>query len=206
MAKLSLTRILSELKLVDKKIEQLLEKDYVATYQKRNPVLNLKTKESFEKEAVENLQSLKDLFIRKSNLRNALSRANADTKINFNGKSYSINELLTIKNELIPLKINALHSLMNEINRTKAAYEKQNSIIEEKVEQMLMQGLSKDRKASGDEYEKIAKPFIEDNKILLSDAANISQYINELNKEITEFTSDIDILLSEINSKTEVEV
>ena len=66
--------------------------------------------------------------------------------------------------------------------------------------------MSKDRKASSEEYEAISKPILEANEITLIDPIGINELIESLEKELLNFKANVDIVLSEINSRTLIEI
>lgn len=57
-----------------------------------------------------------------------------------------------------------------------------------------------------EDYDKIAKPFKESNWPKLIDPLNTIELIPTLEAEIDEFESQVDMALSEINVRTEIEI
>ena len=111
---MTLTRALTEVKLIDKKVESKVSIIRgVGLYQKKlNRIMNTTmTREEFEKKEKEEMQSLLDLLKRKAELKLKISKANAKTKVKVAGKSFTINEVIGYKETVIPLKKMVLQHL-----------------------------------------------------------------------------------------------
>jgi hypothetical protein len=208
MEKISITRALSELKLIDKKIESLILKNFVGIYQKKeNKIINTGMYiNDFEKEADENFQSLQDLLNRKEKIKMAICRKNSITKVKINNIEMTIVEVIGYKTSILPVLKKILDIFNKKMSSLVRDIENNRLIIEENINKMLQQNLGKDRKADKDQYDSIAMPFIEQNQLNLSDKANIKNYLKELEEKINNFENNIDFCLSEINSKTEIEL
>ena len=206
--KQSLTRILAELKLLDKKIEKSSQEQFVGIYQRRGGGIigTTLTKEIFETNVKSGFDSLKGLIDRKVQLKSALATANATTKVTVAGKVYTIAEAIALKTSIMPTKVALRDQLQRQINSIERSVETQRQKLDNGIEEMLKANLGKDRKASKEDYDILAKPFFEGNEYLVSDVADIRTYLKTLQEEIDTFQSEVDMVLSEVNSKTEVEV
>jgi hypothetical protein len=206
--KISLTRVLAELKLLEKKIDQATATQFIGLYQKRNNAIigTTASREDFEKNVKAEFQSLTDLITRSEKLRTALANANAANMVKIGEKYYSLAEAIVYKERILPIKQNLAKSLNAAIVKTAKNMEVNRVDLESRIEAMLTQNLGSDKKADKDAYDNIANPFIEANKLHMSDPANIVKYYETLKAEIELFTSEIDISLAEANSKIEIEI
>jgi len=206
--KLTITRALAELKLLEKKINSAVSKNFIGLYQKKsNKILNSTlTIEEFEKESVENLQSLTDLLSRKERIKSAISRKNAETKIKVGKREMTIAEAIGFKIAIFPQLKQVLQKLRNDVIIASNQIERSRLDVEEQTAKMLNVNLGKDRKADDKSWETIAKPFIEQNELNISDKANIREYVETFESDLLDFESNIDFTLSEINAKTEIEI
>jgi hypothetical protein len=206
--KISLTRVLIELKMLEKKIGQDYKKDFLGVFQaKDNRILDTSfNKEEFEKFAKSNYQSLDDKIKRYEKLKFALIKANSENTIKIKDQEKSIAGWIAYKEKILPIKTSLLENLKFKMNKMINAIEENKSYIELRIEDMLNKNLGKDRKADPQAYDTIAKPFIDQNIYKLADPANIKQKIEELTNEIDGLLIEINTSLSEANSKIEVEI
>ena len=78
--------------------------------------------------------------------------------------------------------------------------------LEQNVQDMLEKNMGGDKKQDKDDYDSIAKPFIEMNELKLLDPCEVESKIETLDEKIDNFLAEVDFVLSESNSRTEIEV
>lgn len=209
MEKLSITRALTELKTlnarIDRKIDELIPLDLTTPKFQGKALKTNKTVEQFNKDTKADYESLNDLIKRRTALKAAITLSNAITKVKILSKEMTVAECIEYK-ALLPYKTKLLSRLKTNRSVINKEMEQARLGLEQSLQNMLQQSAGKDRKANPDEYDAIAKPFIEHNKTELVDPLKIDEEIKKLDEEITKFTQDIDIVLSESNSKTEIEI
>lgn len=210
MAKMTLTRILVELKTIDKKInEKISTSQLLDLTQKKYAGKTLGSKisvEEFSATEKSNYKSIKDLIKRKENLKRALMQGNSSSFVVISNVAYSIQECIEIKNNVLPIKKTLLNKLIQTRSHVNHLIQTNMAKVDSDVERMIQTNLGKDRKASPEDYDAIAKPFLEANTIEKIDPINIDKEIESLEREIDTFEKEIDIVLSEKNALTEVEV
>lgn len=206
--KITITRALVELKMLDKKIAQVSEFPFVGVYQKKGKsIINRsESKDDFEKNAKGKMQSLKDLVSRVEKLRLGIAKANAETIVMIGGKEMTIVEVLVFKERIIPILSKVYKSLSRQIGTVNSHIEQQRVQVESAVSDMLERNLGNDRKADKEAYNAIAVPFIEANEFNLSDAADSAKYAENLDSIIQEFQTEVDVALSEANATTFIEL
>lgn len=206
--KITVTRALAELKHLDSKIEKEIAKyqfaDVHQAKQDKTAFCKVTPKE-FEKQTKEEYQSVIDLISRRKRLKAAIIKSNAKERVDIAGSKMTVAEAIEYKSS-----INLERILLNKLRADAAACNKTIDDNEDKLNEnilnMLEQALGADKKHSKDDYETIAKPFYEANKLSLVDPLGILDKIDKLEDKIDSFNSEVDFVLSESNSRTEITV
>lgn len=208
MEQITITRGLAELKLLDARItKEIQQSSFVSLFQKRNnkELRTNKTKEEFEVSSKASLQSIKDLINRRNKIKSEILKSNAVTIVKIGKEEMSVVEAIDKKSSIEYDKL-LLAKLKNEnvtINNQIASHTAQ---LNNQVDSMLQQNLGADKKASKDDWDQIAKPFIEANEMNKLDAIKIDSLITKLDSDIDSFIAEVDFVLSESNSKTMIEI
>lgn len=206
---LTVTRALKELKVLDKRInDKLIAIRFLDVEQKKyagKALETQKTVEEFSKGARADYQSVNDLIKRRSAMKAAINHANAVTKVKVVGEEMSVAEAIDGKFS-IKFKENLLKEMRKQRDHFRRVISDARSKIDEKVDQMISLNTGKDRKVDKEDFDKIAKPFIEANYLDLVDPVKLDEEIDKLADYIEKFNSDVDIALSEVNATTTIEV
>lgn len=205
--KITIHRALAELKIIDDRIKrQLNEFRPVGIRQKDRPVNDYYDLADFENDASKTFQSVNDLITRKNNLKNAIVKANAETKVQIGDKKMTIADAINFKT-LIEYKKALANRLEQVLHSSKAELEKMNARIDENVQKLLEAALGKDQgKWDKTSVAAIQEPYEEKNKFELVDPLNAEKTVSELRKDIEDFESEVDATLSEINAITFIEI
>ena len=208
LEKITITRGLAELKLLDSRITKTISNAaFVDTYQRRQDLtLGTKIKKvDFEKNALAVKTTIDDLIKRRGVIKSKILQSNADTYVEISGERYTVIGAIERKNSIKYEKA-LLEQMRLNLGHVRNAIEDQKPKLEDSVQNMLTQNLGGDKKASKDDYDLIARPFIEANELLMLDPCNVERQIDFLDKKIDEFLSEVDFVLSESNSRTEIEI
>lgn len=206
--KISITRALAELKLLADRITKETGRLIVVDlYQKRSSKLlnSQKTQAEFESEAKSSLQSIQDLIARRRKIKEAIIASNSTKKVTISGVEYTVASAIDRKNA-IDFERGLLERIKRNVTDAKKAVETSRPQLEAQVNKMLETNLGTDGKKDAGLYETIAKPFIEQNEMLMFDPAKAEALYVKMEKEIEEFLSEVDFVLSESNSTVEIEV
>ena len=200
--KLSITRALAQVKLIESKLGRAFAGFDVEINGKLKYFPNFTT-EQFEKEALVEVNSFEDLFKNRLKIKSAIARANIDTKISLFGTEYSIIELIDLKNSS-QYKKNVYTNLINNYNKCKSDVVNQDVKIENEVSKQVEVANSNKTQVSKDLTTTLTETYktLWGGKIIGLDINKISKEKEDLDKLVAE----IDMVLSEINSKTEIEV
>jgi hypothetical protein len=74
------------------------------------------------------------------------------------------------------------------------------------LQRLLEVNFGKDSKAKSEEIDAIPKPYLENNAPRFIDPLDVKKKIEELANEISKFEAEVDVVLSEANAKTEIEI
>lgn len=200
--KMSITRALAQVKLIESKLGRAFAGFDVEINGKLKYFPNFTT-EQFEKEALVEVTSFEDLFKNRLKIKSAIARANIDTKISLLDTEYSIIELIDLKNSS-QYKKNVYTNLINNYNKCKSDVVNQDVKIENEVSKQVEVANSNKTQVSKDLTTTLTETYktLWGGKIVGLDINKISKEKEELDKLVAE----IDMILSEINSRTEIEV
>lgn len=204
---MTIHRALSELKLMDSKIQkQTQEIMPVGIRQKDKLVNGFVSLEDFTKSAQSKFDSVLELIKRKTTLKSAIVEANGKTKVKVADKEMTIADAINKKSILVYQK-QLIDKLKSELQRHTGSLNKNNETIAQNVQNLLVAALGKD-KATWKESDvtSIQKPYQEANEFHLVDPLGVQKQIDILEKEVSEFEAEVDAVLSEINAVTIIEV
>ena len=205
--KMSLHRVLSELKLIDKKINDKISSLELITVKKGDKLLRNINEEEFIKNAKSSYASVEALIERRCNLKNALIIANANNCVSINGRTLTIAEAIDYKN-ITEYKKNLLKVLKDQYSRAIRNYEnedlKNNNALEELIKTAV--GNKNDNSESDALIKAMTDGYMSRNTLSYVDPISIKNQIDKLQSEIDEFDSEIDSVLSEANARVTVEV
>lgn len=205
---MTVTRALAELKLLDKRITKTTtESVFVDLYQERKKLGRRTSKPiaDFEKNAKEAYTSIRTLIARRRAIKVAITESNASTMVVIAADKMAVSEAIERKISL-EYSTTLLAALREQARQAKEIVEKERAVLQSQVQTMLEKNLGGDKKPNEGDYEAIAKPFFEANEPKIADPIGIDARIAELEKEIEDFESNVDFVLSESNAKTTIEV
>ena len=203
-AKMSLHRVLSELKTLDKRIDDSLMKLDVIAIKKGKEFLTPHNEEDFSNTAKSDMESVEALINRRFELKRALILANSSTFVEINGNKMTIAEAIDYKN-VIDYKRKEYRRLKSLFSAANSKFETVNSENEDLLKKLLISSTSND-KQNTEAIRTLTETFNKSNKVSFVDPINIQAKMKSLENEINEFDTQIDSLLSEANAITQVEV
>lgn len=207
MSKISIHRGLSELKIINDRIEKAIRGIKPVGIAQKGKLVDGKFElESFNKNANENLQSVNDLFVRKNKIKTAIVLSNSITNVSVGGKTMTVADAITMKSA-IAYKQMFLDQLKASLRKAQSDLEKQNMEVERRKDEFIKATFGKDNvKTKAEEVESVGKIFDETNSYSIVDPLKIEEKITSLETEIGDFLSEVDAVLSETNATTFIEV
>lgn len=211
MASYTITRALAEIKVIDSKIAKIdfasQSNDFAGIIQGDNKIVKgtMLSKEDFEKNSKAKIDSLESLYERRRKIKRLIAEENVKNTATFNGKEYTLFELIEYK------KSSAI--LLSKYNEALSSIRKANSICERdnaNLDMKIQQDISEKQKTNS---QNVAKDFEISfkNKMyemyLSTLVCGVSQ--NDIQGKIDEIESliaEADMLLSEKNATITIEL
>lgn len=198
MKKISITRALVELKLYDKKIMKASTFGFISyTVSGTNKIPDITPKAS--------LQSVKDLIASREHLKNAIQKANSSTKVKIGNNLMTIAQAIDRKHSIHHYE-NLLSNMRDQYRQIHRIVDKTNAEVDAALDRQLEAINGSSNKTNPKESESYSTMYRDNNQAKIDDPLDLAKAIDELDTFITEFMSEVDLSLSEINSKTEIEI
>ena len=210
MRKISITRALQELKLLDQRInKEINSTKFITTKKVKSEKLQngIMTVKEFEDNAKAKFQSLNDLISRRKIIKSLIVESNAKTTVEINGVTYTVADAIERKTS-IEYDKKVLDMLKRQLSSCTTNLETENARIEQSKQQFINSVVGRDSvdsKLISDTTE-IANKKFEGEETVLVDPINIAKTIDKLEDDIIGFENEVDMVLSEINGITMIEI
>jgi hypothetical protein len=206
MEKMTIHRALSELKLIDAKIEKAIASiTPTGMHQKEKLVNGQVTQEQFAKDAQGYYDQALDLMRRKTAIKSAIVQSNGTAQVTVGGKQMSVADAINAK-VIVKFKKRLIQYLTERSRSVVAGMNNNNTLVNQNLQRLLEAALGKDAVAAGKgDVDAIRKPYLEANEFHLFDPLKVDDKIKDLEKEIGDFEADVDAVLSESNAVTFIE-
>lgn len=208
---ISITRALSELKLLDSRINRAInDSSFVVTYKKSSKkVNNIDTPAEFSEKAKAYYQSVNDLIERRNVIKSAIVESNAKTNVPIGGKEMSVANAIERKDS-IKYEISLLASMERQYKHALSAAQINNEAYQLKLDALLQTMYEKDSngkiKGDSNEIAITTKNFWEQNEYIVLDDLKLGDKIKALKEDIDTFNAEVDFVLSESNTLTKIEI
>ena len=206
--KISITEALRELKLLDSRIMKAVsECPYIGAHKKSSDKVGVFKKENFVDNVKSGYQSVTDLIENRRILKAAITQSNAVTNLEIAGVTYTVAQAIERKNSIQYDKY-LLDSMKQQYKKATDQVLKENKKVDDQIDNLLLSYVGKDtdKKLNENDLEIITTPYRKKNEWELVDPIGIYNKIQELEKQINDFESDVDVRLSISNSVTFIEV
>lgn len=199
--KLTIARALNEVKMLNKRIEKA---------QSENSFLQFKTgskqaEPQVASDFADSFASLEGLITRRAKIKNAISLANASTKIKIGADEFTIAEAIALK-EGVSSKRTMLQRAAQNYQAIKQRVNSLNEDADERLATLLQSNFGKDKKASAEDFEAISGPFNKSNQSEVVNEAEFVAHFSLKEEAILLFESEVDFALSEANALTQIEI
>lgn len=204
--KMSIHRALTELKLLDSKINKKIQNLQPVGTKQEDKLVNGAYKESeFIKDAESGYQAVTDLIDRKTNIKKAIMASNAITTVTIGENSMTVVDAINYKDTIMYKRLLSTN-LLAKTNRVVAKMNTENDRVEAKADRNVEVMLGTDTKHSDVEVKALTEPFIKRNKFTLVDPLEIVKKLEGLQSEVDTFEAEVDAILSESNAITTIEI
>ena len=198
MSKITITRALTELKTLDKRIEKAIDAGtFVSTIGK------FQKPEERSRDAGKNYQSIRDLLERRKKIKSLIVSSNALTTVKICGKTMTIAEAIETKSSIKHYE-KLLNRLKYQYAEAIRGVESHNNRIRRDLENKT--NASGNEKDSNFDIEDFSNKYIEMHGIDLFDPIKICEEIKKLEEYITDFNAEVNFVLTEKNSTTYIEL
>jgi hypothetical protein len=196
--KISLTRLLNEIKLTNKKIDKKLQEDVkYFDVMSSGKLKAYKSEEDMNQTVDAHVKSIDDLITQRDNYKRILLNANNSTTLTVGDAKFTIAEAIA-KKETVTQELKWIEAKVRADNIE--------STNEAKLDDLIKASIGKDKKTDAKEIEDITNVFRKNNKVTVADPSGVEKLLESKRVLLDEFISNIDFSLSEINAKTEVEI
>lgn len=203
---MSVTRGLAELKTLDARIRKAIhENTYVSMTTGKKPLAGYHTNEEFEKEVESKFQSANDLIARRNKIKSAIVKSNAETVVVISDEKMTVAEAIERKSS-IAYDQELLRKLKSDYSNVIRLFEREEESVKQRLDKQLETTYGRDAKLTPDQYDNVAKPFLEQNQPNMIDPLKIKEKIDYLEKRIDDFLTNVDFSLSESNAITKIEI
>lgn len=203
-ARMSITRALAELKLLDARItKHISEYQFVCVKTKK---INSNTDtQAFMSQSVSNLQSVHDLIAYKNRIKTAIMNSNYKTTVKIGKTECSVVDAIEMKNT-IHYREELLNTLRRQREQTHREYDKHKTTVKQSIDANIAQICSRDVKPDIKTIQDLTDMMWKNDPVEIVDGIGIDNVIDTLQNEVDEFLKNIDFVLSESNSITFIEV
>lgn len=192
MEKLTVTRGLSTLKLLEKRIQKKTEASFIG--------INISDGISIS-DIKSNYSSVMDLIKYRNDLKAAIMISNAKTIVKINNEEMTVAEAIDRKSSIEYLKL-LVNSLKSQLMDARIVVDNHNRNQESRLDALLEANFGSDTKYKAENFKAIADEFWKKNKAELIDPLDLPKKIELLTDEIDNFENEVDLVLSESNATT----
>ncbi len=199
METITVTRALNELKLLDKRITKKIDGACFGTSSINGTMTDRHCT------SVADLQSIEDLISRRSAIKEAITVSNALTVVNINGDMMTMAAAIERKSSIDYHK-ELLASMRARYRSIQMSIDVENDKAQHRLDALLESSFGKDTKSRPSEMTELTETFWKANRCELVDPIGLADKIEKLDEFIDNFENEVDLTLSETNSRTEIAI
>lgn len=207
MEKISITRALAEIKILEKKIDKKIGA-FVPTVvtQGKRPPTGYETIDKFKEIQKAEFQSIKDLINRRSEIKRKIVLSNATTKVKISDESLTIAEVIDYKSTKLIILKKLNDRMITVFNHSASEKESQMMGVNAAIDRQLEALYGRDKKVTAEEVSVVREPYLENNGPKFIECIDIQKENKNLVEKIDEFVLEVDHILSESNATTFIKV
>ena len=207
--KMSVHKALCELKTLDSRIQKSIQQAvFVFANKHANTKISGVPVGEYSAEVKAAYQSVKDLIARRDAIKRAVTLSNAAVKVVIGGMEYTVAEAIEMKNHGISHLQLLLRKLETDNQRARRESDNNNGeALEDRADEYVKSLYGNvDMKGASEEIKKVRADFIAAQTMEIVDPIGIRAEMERLEKEINDFTVEIDSALSVSNALTELTI
>lgn len=196
---ITITRGLVELKTLNDRITKAINEFTPLTISTGGKLpAGIETKDEFSKLAKSQLQKINDLLKRKDLIRSKITESNAVNKVTISGETMTVTAAISRKESMASRKL--LHTRCVSLFASNSQSIAQAEVhLVKRIDELL-------KEVKPENQEKYIEILRSENEPKLIDPCGIKSLIEKTSESITAFEQEVDVVLSESNAKTEIDV
>lgn len=207
--KMTITKALSELKLLDKRIEsEICEAQFCEANKHVMRTLNGKLIADAKKDMQSAYDKITSLINRRNAIKKALTLANATTKVKINDIEMTVAEAIYFKTNGIEYEKDLLEAMSSQYNKVQRVLIQNNGDkLTKECEQYIANTYgTKETGINNSEIDNAKKSYIEDNTYDIIEGVDTKQTIEKLKDKIDKFEAEVDAAITVANATTEITI
>lgn len=207
--KMSIHRALGELKTLEKRINKEISNGNFIGFKMGSSNKDYNTKENvedFNKMVKESLQSINDLIKRRKTIKELIVQSNANTIVEIANNKITVASAIERKDSII-FEQNLLEKMKCQYNNALVNVNKLNEKMENSLNDKIEALISSDKSLkNSDMVISLSKTYRDENEWSLIDDIKLKEIIDKMENDIISFINEVDVVLSESNATTFIEV
>lgn len=202
-------KALTELKMLNKRINDAVGirlLPYCVANRASNKKINGNEIKVYQEDVQSKYKSVTDLMTRRTAIKQAVVRSNAETIVKISGKEYTVAEAIEMKNHGLDHKKELLMALEEDYQIAVQKCNTENAGLEEKARNYILSMYGEKEKSAAKDHEEEITKYIEANTCTIIDPLGIEKIITDMRDEINNFRADVDAALSTSNALTIIEI
>lgn len=205
MPQMTVTRALVELKTLDARILKAISNlKAISVRQRDTDHINGVPVAQFEAEAKAEFQSVQDLIAYRNRVKAAVIRSNANLSIDISGQQYTVAEAIERKATL-KYERELISTLRNQVSQAERVLENHNAQLDYRVDQHLTQLFGSDKK-DVTKVTELTKQLKDGKDAVLVDPIGARKAYQDRLQELENFEKEVDVVLSEANATSLIDV
>lgn len=204
--KISITRALVLKKNISARITRgIVAINSVAVVVGNGVPAGFKTREDYIAHVKARFQSIDDLFTRRQKLTEAIVASNAKTEVTIGDEKLTVAEAIERKNFYKNVRLPFIETLKSELGKGLSLHDREQKTQQDKLEAAVKAFTSRDKSVNSD-LEKVRALYADDYSVHFLDPLDLVKTLPEMEDKVTKFLENVDIVLTESNSKTEISI
>ena len=201
---LTITRALVELKTLNSRINKIVDYTTFIMYKTKSKNCHY-AEDDFKQSVTSEFQSFNDLVARRDKIKNAIMMSNMTTMVEIAGKKMTVAQAVEFKTT-IGYKTILLETLIKQRQQVTIDTETHKQKVQAKIDDNVRIICGKDSKPDANVIQTVSDGIAKGDPIDVFDPLNLDAVIKTLEKEIEDFSANVDYVLSESNALTKIEV
>ena len=204
MSSLTITRALVELKTLNSRINKIADYTTFIMYKTKSKNSHY-AEDDFKQTAISEFQSFNDLVARRDKIKNAIMLSNMTTMVEIAGKKMTVAQAIEFKTT-IGYKTILLETMIKQRQQVTIETEAHKQRVQAKIDDNVRIICGKDSKPDANVIQTVSDGIAKGDPIEVFDPLNLDAVIKTMEKEIEDFSANVDYVLSEANALTKIEV